>query len=95
MVKNLTAMWETRFDPWVGKIPWRSKWLSTPVFLPGEFHGLRGLGGYSPCGHKESDTTEQLTHTHRHRNHLLTHPRAFGEEKSLEAGHRLTGHRAF
>ena len=27
------------FDPWVGKIPWRRKWQSTPVCLPGEFHG--------------------------------------------------------
>ena len=26
-----------RFDPWVGKIPWRRKWQSTPVSLPGEF----------------------------------------------------------
>ena len=25
-----------RFDPWVGKIPWRKAWLPTPVFLPGE-----------------------------------------------------------
>ena len=24
----------------------------------------RSLVGYSPWGHKESDTTEQLTHTH-------------------------------
>ena len=24
------------FDPWVGKIPWRTVWQSTPVFLPGE-----------------------------------------------------------
>ena len=29
--------------------------LYTPVFWPGEFHGL-----YSPWGHKESDTTELL-----------------------------------
>ena len=29
-----------RFDPWVRKIPWRRVWQSTPVFLPGEFHGL-------------------------------------------------------
>ena len=28
------------------------------VFLPGEFHGQRSLEGYSPWGHKESDTTE-------------------------------------
>ena len=36
----------------------------TPVFLPGVFHGQRRLAGYSPWGHKESDTTEWLTHTH-------------------------------
>ena len=46
------------FDPWVGKIPWRSKRQPTPVFLPGEFHGQRGLAGYSPWGCKESDTIE-------------------------------------
>ena len=33
----------------------------TPVFLPGESHGLRSLVGYSPWGHKESDTTEELS----------------------------------
>ena len=36
------------FDPWVGKIPWRRAWQSTPVFLPGESHGQRNLVGYSP-----------------------------------------------
>ena len=34
------------------------------MFLPGESHGQRSLTGYDPWGHKESDTTEQLTHTH-------------------------------
>ena len=43
------------FSPWLGKIPWRRERLPTPVFWPGEFHGL-----YSPWGHKESDTTEWL-----------------------------------
>ena len=47
--------------PWIGKIPWRREWQSTPVFLPGEFHGQRSLAGYSSWGCKESDTTEQLT----------------------------------
>ena len=28
-----------RFDPWIGKIPWRRKWQPTPVFLPGKSHG--------------------------------------------------------
>ena len=30
------------------------------ILLPGKFHGWRNLTGYSPWGHKESDTTEQL-----------------------------------
>ena len=46
------------FNPWVGKIPWKRERLSTPVFWPGEFHGL-----YSPWSRKESDTTE---HFHFH-----------------------------
>ena len=58
MVKNPPAMWETWFDPWVRKIPWRRGWKHTLVFLPGECHGQRILVGYSPWGHKESDTTE-------------------------------------
>ena len=32
--------------PWVGKIPWRKAWQPTPVFLPGESHRQRSLGGY-------------------------------------------------
>jgi len=36
MVKNLPPMWETLFDPWFGKMPWRRAWQPTPVFLPGE-----------------------------------------------------------
>ena len=46
-----------RFNPWLGKIPWRRKWQPTPVRLPRTFHGLRSLVGYSPWGHNESDTT--------------------------------------
>ena len=60
MVKTLPSMRRPRFDPWVGKIPWRREWKPTPVFLPGEFHGQRSLVGYSPWDCKESDTTEQL-----------------------------------
>ena len=54
MVKNTPAMQGTQFNPWVGKIPWRKKWL----FLPGEFHEQRSLVGYSPRGDEEPDTTE-------------------------------------
>ena len=47
-----------RFHLWVGKIPWRRAWQPAPVFLPGESHRQSSLAGYSPRGHKESDTTE-------------------------------------
>ena len=48
MVKRLSTMRETGFDPWVRMIPWRRKWQSTPVLLPGKSHGQRSLLGYSP-----------------------------------------------
>ena len=47
-----------RFDPWLGKIPWRRVWQHAPVFLPVESHEQRSLAGYSPWGRKESDMTE-------------------------------------
>ena len=37
------------------------KWQPTPLFLPGKLHRQRSLSGYSPKGHEESDTTEQLS----------------------------------
>ena len=40
----------------LGRSPGEGKGLPTPVFWPGEFHGL-----YSPWGRKESDTTERLS----------------------------------
>ena len=33
------------FHPWVGKIPWRKAWHTTPVLLPGESYGQRSLAG--------------------------------------------------
>ena len=51
------------FDPWMGKILWRRKWQPIPVFLPGASHGQRSLVGYSPWGHKESDTAEATEYT--------------------------------
>ena len=50
-----------RFDPWVGKIPWRRKWQPTLVFLPAKFHGQRSLEGYSPWRCEELDATEKLS----------------------------------
>ena len=44
-----------RFDPRVGRIPWRRKWQPTPVFSPRESQGQRSLEDSSPWGSKELD----------------------------------------
>ena len=66
MVKNHPSMRETQVQSLGLEDPWRREWMPTPVFLPGKSHGLKSLTGYSPWGHKESDTTERLTHTPQH-----------------------------
>jgi len=45
-----------RFDSWVVKILQRSKWLPTPVFLSGKFHGTEEPGGLQSMGLQESQT---------------------------------------
>ena len=58
MVKSLRAMRET----WIGSLGWedplQEEMTTYSVFLPGESHGQRSTAGYSPCAHKELDTTE-------------------------------------
>ena len=62
LVAQTLKQWRRpRFDPWIGKLPSRRKWLPTPVLLPGEFHGQRSLVVYSSWGHKESGMTVWLT----------------------------------
>ena len=56
LVKNPPQCRRPRFYSWVRKIHWRRERLSTPVFWPGEFHGLQSL---RCC--KESDVTERLS----------------------------------
>ena len=72
ITKGLMAQWlrirlqcrglrRHRFNPWVGKMPWRRRWQPTPAFLPGESHGQRSLAGYSLWVRKELDVTERLS----------------------------------
>ena len=46
-----------RFDPWVGKIPWRRKWQPTPVFLLGNPMDRGAWQAVVPGVSKESDMT--------------------------------------
>ena len=52
MVKIPPAVWET----WVQSLGWEDSlkraWQSTPVFLPGEFHGWKSPAGHSPGGQR-------------------------------------------
>ena len=57
-VKNPPACGRPRFDPWVGKIPWRGEWLPTLVLWPGKSRGQRSLAGCSPWAHTELNITE-------------------------------------
>ena len=45
--------------PRLGRSP--EEGLTSPAFLPGEFHGQRSLVDNSPWGHKELGMTERLT----------------------------------
>ena len=71
VVKNLSANEGDTGDARVeGLIPGSGRSLeeemaTTPVFLPGKFHGQRSLAVCSPWGCKELHTTEH-THTHTH-----------------------------
>ena len=60
MVKNLPAKRETGFSPWVGKMPWKRVWQSTPVFLPGDSPWTEKPGGLQSMG-SQSDMTQRLS----------------------------------
>ena len=63
VVRNLPAKQETGVQSLGWKNPPGVGHGSSPVFLPGEFHGQRSLVGYSPQGRKEVDTTERLNNS--------------------------------
>ena len=65
LIKDPLAMLRHGFDPWVGKIPWRKKWQSTPVFLPGKSLRQRSLAVYSSWGCKSQTQLRRLNHHHK------------------------------
>ena len=74
------------FEPLFGKVPWRREWHPTPVFLPGESHGQRSLGGYSSWGLKRVGHDCALMHSCPF-SISLSHP-----EWSLEIGIAFSCH---
>ena len=56
-------MWEMRVQSLSQEDPLEKRTQPIPVFLPGKVHGPMILAGYNPWDPKETDQTEQLTHT--------------------------------
>ena len=66
--------------PGLERSPWKRERLPIPLFWPRKFHGL-----YSPWGHKESDTTEQLSLSHRTKgNHVKRIESTMNINKDIE-----------
>ena len=51
-VKHLLAMWETWVQPLGREDPLEKEMATHSNTLPGKFHGLRSLVGYSPWDHR-------------------------------------------
>ena len=50
IIKNLPAMQETRFSPWVGKMPWKREWLTYSSILAQRILWTEELGGLLSIG---------------------------------------------
>ena len=61
MVKNLPAMQEIQVQSLGGEDSLEKGMVPPAIFLPGKSHGQRRLAGYGLWGHKELDTTHQVT----------------------------------
>ena len=60
VAKNPRTMQEIRVQSLGQEDPLEKEMATHSISLPGESHGQRSLGGYSPWGGRELDTTEWL-----------------------------------
>ena len=60
-----------RFNPWVGKIPWRRAQQTAPVFLPGKSHEQRSLADCKRVQHdlvtEQQQGKKQMREINRHK----------------------------
>ena len=59
--KRICLLTEKMQETWFPSLGWgdllEMEMAIQSIVLPGEYHGQSSLVGYSPWGHKESDTT--------------------------------------
>ena len=96
-----------RFNPWVGKIPWRRAWQPPPVFLSGghgnplqysgKSHGQRSLVGYSPWHHErvEHDGNGLVRVCMCAHTHMCTHMHTYMHARTHTCTHAHTHTGAF
>ena len=75
LAKNLPAMQETWFNPWVGKIPLEKGMATHSTILAWRIPWTEEPGRLQSRGRKELDTTERLPHhfTYTHMHALIPH----------------------
>ena len=92
-VKNLPAtqeMQERQVQSLGWEDPWRRKWQSAPVSLPGKSHGQRSLAGSSPWGGKELDTTWWLNNNKVARGHWASKAQRRGTGRGNPGGKHIS-----
>ena len=81
------------FNPWVGKTPWRRKWQSTPVLLPGKSQ-TEEPGRLHSMGLQELDTTE-CTHTQAIISMFLCESKLLSHSCMEFPSTRMSGHKLY
>ena len=80
---------EPGFHSWVRKIPWRRERLPTPVFWPGEVHGLYSPWDFDCVNHNKLWKILQEMRIPDHLTCLLRNLYA-GQEATVKTGHGTT-----
>ena len=71
IVKNWLPCGRPGFDTRVGKIPWRTAWQPTPVFLPGESPWTKEPGGLQSTWSQRVGHNWTTKHTHLYSQHCV------------------------
>ena len=69
--------------PGLGRFPWRWKWQSTPLFMPGKSHEQRSLVGYTVHRVTKSQTLSDQARATMSRYHKSRLPKCGGRERKL------------
>ena len=84
VIKNPSAVQQTQVQSLAWEDPLEKEIATHSSILAWENHGQRSLAGYSPRGHKESDTTEPTGHARHSQEVTLTEIREIMQRSELQ-----------